>query len=278
MAIYTVSPDLLRNIEKDEGIYFTDILFTFTQRANLFKVSQDKKGIVINTYRTIKENGDIIKFWLEMMSFKPSPFETIEVDISDIECETTQFIKVCKETKDYNKIVFYSMQNLDEKFECKEKVLIFENVNINVLDRDDAKEELSQKIKSITNISKTIIQKMDQKNYKAEGNIGAFGENATASNFTQNNLEYKLPENFDYSKLSEELQALKNYLQNNKNENDEEHLDTISAVIKAEKASNNKDENGVIGFLKKASKWSLDAATQIGTSLAAEIIKKSAGL
>lgn len=46
MAVYTVSPDLLRNVEKDEGIYFTDILFTFTQRTNSFKVSRDIGGEV----------------------------------------------------------------------------------------------------------------------------------------------------------------------------------------------------------------------------------------
>lgn len=54
MAIYTVSPDLLRNIEKGQEIYFTDILFVFAQKNNHFKVAKDKNGIVIDTYASIK--------------------------------------------------------------------------------------------------------------------------------------------------------------------------------------------------------------------------------
>jgi hypothetical protein len=75
MAVYTISPDLLRNIEKDEGVYFTDILFVFAQRTNSFKVSKDKNGEVINSYLAIEENGETIKTWLDLMSFKPSPLK-----------------------------------------------------------------------------------------------------------------------------------------------------------------------------------------------------------
>lgn len=141
MSVYTVSPDLLKNIEKGDGIYFTDILFVFAQRSNPFKVAKDKTGHVVESYEKITTNGDIIKTWLDLMTFKPSPFETINVDLTDIECEETKFFKVCKETKGQNKLILFSLQNL-EKYQCENNVVLFEDVAIQVLDRDLARGEL----------------------------------------------------------------------------------------------------------------------------------------
>lgn len=170
MAVYTVSPDLLRNIEKDEGIYFTDILFTFTQRTNRFKVAKDKNGHVINSYLSVEKNGEIIKTWLDLMSFKPSPFESIDVDISDIECEESKFLKVCKETKSTNKIILYSQQNI-KKFTCEDSVVFFEDTAIQVLDRDDARNELiTVPISGDTYINSQVAQQNSQINKSENSN------------------------------------------------------------------------------------------------------------
>jgi hypothetical protein len=142
MPVYTISPDLLRNIEKDELVYFTDILFIFTLRSNPYKVSKDRNGDVIDSYEAIKENGETIKTWLDMMSFKPSPFEIIDVDLSNISCEETKFMKICKETKNQNKMILYSQQNLINH-ECNNSLVFFEKTVITILDRDEAKLELS---------------------------------------------------------------------------------------------------------------------------------------
>lgn len=142
MAVYTISPDLLRNIEKDEGVYFTDILFVFAQRTNSFKVSKDKNGEVINSYLAIEENGETIKTWLDLMSFKPSPFELIDVDVRGIDCEETKFLKICKETKNTNKLILYSQQNI-KNHKCERNFVIFEETTIQILDRDEARQELT---------------------------------------------------------------------------------------------------------------------------------------
>lgn len=142
MVVYTISPDLLRNIDKNNGIYFTDILFVFTQRTNSYKVSNDKKGLVINSYLSIKKNGDIIKTWLDLMTFNPSPFEFIEVDLSGIDCEETKFLKLCKETKNQQKLILYTQQNLI-KHKCENSFVLFEETAIKILDRDEARNELT---------------------------------------------------------------------------------------------------------------------------------------
>lgn len=147
MSVYTISPNLLRNIEKDEGIYFSDILFVFTQRTNPYKVSRDKKGDIISCYESIEENAFIIKTWLDLMSFKPSPFETIDIDLENIGCEETKFLKLCKATNGQNKLILYSNQDI-KKFRLDNGLIIFEDIAISILDRDLARNELNEIIKS----------------------------------------------------------------------------------------------------------------------------------
>jgi hypothetical protein len=157
MSVYTVSPDLLRNIEKEEGIYFTDILFTFTQRTNPYKITRDKKGDVIKSYLSIEKNGEIIKTWLDLMSFNPSPFESIDVDLSDFECEESKFFKLCKETKNQNKLILYTQQNL-LKFKCVNSFVNFEGVDLHILDRDEARKELNSSINGDTYINSIVAK------------------------------------------------------------------------------------------------------------------------
>lgn len=145
--IYTISPDLLRNIEPGNGIYFSDILFVFSIRGNPYKITKDKHGEILNCYKTIKENSEIIKCWLDLMSYLPSPFETIDVDIRGIECEETKFLKICKETNGEKKLVLYSLQNV-KKYPITQNRLVFEEVAIDLLDRDAILIELKPKDKN----------------------------------------------------------------------------------------------------------------------------------
>src|SRR6218665_1529756 len=144
MSIYTISPDFLSNVDKDEQNYLSNILFVFTNRNNSFKLTKDKKGDVISIYKSIQENADIIKIWLDLMSYTPAPFESIDVDISNIDCLETKFLKICKETKGFNNLIVYSVQNLT-KFKCIGNKISFEGIDINILDRDEANSELNSK-------------------------------------------------------------------------------------------------------------------------------------
>lgn len=143
MSLYTISPDFLSNVNKDEQTYLSNILFIFSNRNNSFKVAQDKNGEVISIYQAIQQNADIIKTWLEFMSFSPSTFEKIDVDISNIVCMETKFVKICKETKANNNLIVYSTQNIS-KFICLDKIINYEGVNIRIFDRDDANLELNR--------------------------------------------------------------------------------------------------------------------------------------
>lgn len=150
MSIFTISPDFFQNVDKEEGVYFSDVLFVFTQRGNPYKVTKDKNGDVITIYSRIKENGDIIKTWLDLMTYKPSTFEKIDVDLSSIDCMETKFLTLCRATKGDNNLIVYSKQNI-KNFECKDGKIDFDNIIISILDKDDAHIQLGKVEKMINN-------------------------------------------------------------------------------------------------------------------------------
>ena len=54
-----------------------------------------------------------------------------------------------------------------------------------------------------------------------------------------------------------------------------EHYQIVADVAAAETAAKAGNGPKVIEYLKKAGSWAFDTATKIGTSVAAEVIKKS---
>lgn len=76
------------------------------------------------------------------MSFKPSPFEVIDVDLENINCEETKFLTLCKASIDPKKMIVYSKANL-KKHQCYNGWVGFENETLKILDRDEAIIELA---------------------------------------------------------------------------------------------------------------------------------------
>ncbi len=144
--IYTIFPDLFRNIQNSEdSIYIRDLINVFGISTNPFRIAKDKKGIVIDVYASIQSKYRIffIEF-LEMLNRYPSGYEIIDVDIESIGCEETQFLKLCKETKGTNKMIVYSKQNII-KYTIVENKVEFEEKLILLLDRDEARMVLNHR-------------------------------------------------------------------------------------------------------------------------------------
>ncbi|TJZ49871.1 hypothetical protein FAZ15_22195 [Sphingobacterium olei] len=162
MPVYTVSPDLLSSIEEDEKIYLTDILFVFTRKGCSFKVAKDKNGEVLDIYKKIEKNADSIKVWLDLMSFKPAKFESIDADLSDIDCTETKFMELCALTNSSKNLIVYSKQNI-KKHLCDNSKINYKEQIINVFDRDEANNALNQKTEIINQIQNSQVA-MDNSN------------------------------------------------------------------------------------------------------------------
>lgn len=125
-----------------------------------------------------------------------------------------------------------------------------------------------------------ILNKMEKSetyNNTGQYQITSQGSNSINTDITQNQANYELPDDINYAELSKQLADIKEHMQHIKDENDHAHLDAISCVIKAEKAVQNKERSNVVKFLKEAGVWALNAATDVGAALVAEIMKKSMG-
>jgi hypothetical protein len=104
---------------------------------------------------------------------------------------------------------------------------------------------------------------------------GAVGPKSSASNNVFNQVNYTLPNNTNYELLGEELIKLKETLIQKASL--PEHYTAIAEVANAEVATKTKDNNKIVKSLLTGGKWVLDVATDIGTSVVAEIINKQMG-
>jgi hypothetical protein len=102
------------------------------------------------------------------------------------------------------------------------------------------------------------------------GQQGAVGDNARAENFQQNQ---SIEQSFDAAELAHELVRVIEAMR--KNASEPEEIAAVGNVEAAKKAAEKGDKPKALQFLKNAGQWALDAATDIGTSVAAEVIKKS---
>lgn len=140
--VYTLSPDFIQNLEEEDSIFITDVLFKFISRANPLKIAQDNGGSVIDDYAKIAATNQQIKTWLDLMSFSPSPFSKVDVDLSSINCHETKYLKLCRETIGFKKMIIYSLQNI-KKHECNNNSILFEECVIAVLDKENARYDLN---------------------------------------------------------------------------------------------------------------------------------------
>ncbi|MBN1804465.1 MAG: hypothetical protein JW837_04380 [Sedimentisphaerales bacterium] len=84
-------------------------------------------------------------------------------------------------------------------------------------------------------------------------------------------------QSIDLSVLAQELQALRKQMRSQSDDSLEVDV-AAGEIAKAEKAAKVGDESGTIKHLKAAGKWAFDFATSVGSSLVAEVIKKSMGM
>ena len=108
------------------------------------------------------------------------------------------------------------------------------------------------------------------------GQAGAVGPNSSAHDINFNQIWLQQSGNVDLPKLASELAALRMAM---KQEATTAAQDIeVAEIAQAEIEAKNGDGQKMLGHLAKAGNWALDVATKIGTSVAAEMIKKSMGL
>jgi uncharacterized protein YjbI with pentapeptide repeats len=132
---------------------------------------------------------------------------------------------------------------------------------------------LSSKPQNLQLIAKEIFCGGDK--YETTGQSASVGPGAHAHDISFNQVWNQLSQDIDLPKLAEQLSELRQAL---KGEAKTIEQDTaVGEIAHAEAAAKNGDGPGVLKHLKKAGKWTFDVARDIGTDVAAEVIKKSIG-
>lgn len=154
MSIYTVSQCLLTNLDIEKK-YVADILMFFAQ-SNPYKVALDKDDKILALYASAAEKNALIACWLDIMSKKPTSFEFINADTSNIKNDEQLFLTVCVATKNQQKIIVYSHQDWKfYKYEGPNTIKV-DNACVTVYDKDEAIPELSSKSGNIYAINSVV--------------------------------------------------------------------------------------------------------------------------
>lgn len=113
---------------------------------------------------------------------------------------------------------------------------------------------------------------MEQRDTKI-GQAAVVGDNAHVHDVNFNQIWNEVSSQADTKQLAGELIQLRDELL--KRASGPDHYIAIGEVAAAEKAASANDGPTALRHLKTAGKWAFDAATQIGTTLAAEVLKKT---
>lgn len=108
------------------------------------------------------------------------------------------------------------------------------------------------------------------------GQVGAMGPHAHAHDISFEQVWIQSSKTIDLKKLREELERLRAAMKARAKSADEDAA--VGAVAAAEGAARKGDGPGALQHLKNAGRWALDAATEIGTTVAAAAINKALGV
>lgn len=142
MSIFTISSLFLSKIESNHHF---DILLDFTKTDNPLKVAIDDDGFIIDQYRNaILANdkfAETLKWWLDYMSNENPKFEYICVIPPEYKTHSIHpFFYVAKEVEGDKILIVYSKRECKGICTIKGKCGEFENRQIQIYDRDEARQ------------------------------------------------------------------------------------------------------------------------------------------
>ncbi len=170
MAIYTVSLNFLDNLETSEMSYIGSVLFCFTNNQHPDKLAVDKNKIILNKYIDVVDSrfADIVRSWVDMLSYIPSSIEKIDVDLTGITDNEEICLALCSGINGTKQMIVYSMAALKTDID-NDNCVSYHGHRIKILDRDEAKRVLNENI--VYNISHSQVAGRDiKKSQNTNGN------------------------------------------------------------------------------------------------------------
>lgn len=155
MSLYTLSDTLLRDIS-DHPKYITEILHRFTTDANPHKIVVDKTNVILQIYSEYCTNPHIYS-WFDLLT-KTTGIIKKDICIPTGISREEIYLYVCSSLSSDRRIIVSSKEDIQCIPYKTNDIVVYNNSDINVLDRDDAVLELQYNNKNvINNINNSIL-------------------------------------------------------------------------------------------------------------------------
>ena len=147
MAVYTLSLNFFNHLcDKESIIYFYNILSVFANDKNRHKIAIDKDGLILDRYRKVDKNRDLILFWVSSLADRQPTskfFEQTNADISSFDNDEIMCLEICRATQGQKKLIVYSRSSCRIISVNPNDEFVYRDVIIHILDKDDASDELA---------------------------------------------------------------------------------------------------------------------------------------
>ena len=149
---YTISGDILENIDENDYHYWRNLLFQLFYSDK--KIAKDSEGHIFDIYRDVTKNREMLNQWINMGCYKPSKFVNVNLEISQIQNDEEKFIALCAATKGERSLVVNDIQA--SSYVRQDNTIEYNGTSINVIDKDTAVIEITQS-KVVNTITNSIV-------------------------------------------------------------------------------------------------------------------------
>ena len=143
MICYTLSDCVLEKMHPDDKESIADFLTYFVQKANPCTLVVDDANIIVSRYKEIAATtrNSALALWLQLMAIMPSSWESVTIDTAGMNFPEEIYLRVCSHTLN-KKLIVHSHNGWSLTMHDTEKSVMYNGIKINVLDRDEAANEI----------------------------------------------------------------------------------------------------------------------------------------
>lgn len=155
MGLYTLTNNLIENIESSDIYLFGSVLGVFNNIMSGHKLAIDKNKVALGIYTQAHVNEDVRQYyatWLQLFSeVLDKVCEFVPVELDDSIGSDEAFLKIASSINGKRNLIVYSRNN-NCPYRCNDRnEIVFNGITINTLDKDEASIELNNKIDISTN-------------------------------------------------------------------------------------------------------------------------------
>lgn len=163
MAIYTLSINYIDGVSEHKS-HLLNVFYKFPNPDNEYKAAMDKSKKLLAHYKASAQKNNDFLTWLDFMSRQPDCFEPIDVIIPDNTKEEEMYLMIAAATKPSKKVIVGTHQYWkDFCYYNNCNKILYQNHEIEILDKDEAFKELNPADKITQHISITN-NNMNKKN------------------------------------------------------------------------------------------------------------------